>query len=54
MSRNGEFVISILCDLNADQVQYIIDCWVDYVHNDLDIDVAKLPILYTGAVLDGV
>lgn len=52
MKLNNCFIISILTELTAEQVQYIIDCWTDYVHNDLNISVADLPIVYTGRVLD--
>lgn len=51
MKLNNAFVISILTDLSADQIQYIIDCWTDYVHNDLGISVSDLPIVYTGSVI---
>ena len=44
MDNPVRFVIDVNIPLAAEMVEYIIDCWTNFVYQDLDFDIKDLPI----------
>lgn len=39
-----KFIIDVNIPLSAELVEYIIDCWTNFVYQDLDLKITDLPI----------
>ena len=44
MDNPTRFVIDVNIALTSEMVEYIIDCWTNFVYQDLDFDIKDLPI----------
>jgi hypothetical protein len=47
MEKTGNrFVIDVNIDITQEMVEYIIDCWTNFVYQDLDLNIIDLPIFF--------
>lgn len=44
MENVKRFVIEVNIDLPSEIVEYIVDCWTDFVYKDLNYEITDLPI----------
>ena len=47
MEKTGNrFVIDVNIDITQELMEYIIDCWTNFVYQDLDLNITDLPIFF--------